>query len=55
LLQRFHGDVRKSVAAYHAGEGAVRRHQGVPPFPDTVAYVGAVLTRYRTATSTPAP
>jgi len=55
LLQRFKGDVRKSVAAYHAGEGAVRRHRGVPPFPDTVAYVGAVLARYRTASSTLAP
>lgn len=55
LLQRFNGDVRMSVAAYHAGEGAVRRHSGIPPFPDTVAYVGAVLARYRSAPSTLVP
>ena len=55
LLQRFKGDVRKSVAAYHAGEGAVRRHRGVPPFPETVAYVGAVLAHYRTVPSPSAP
>jgi soluble lytic murein transglycosylase-like protein len=43
LLSRFGGDVRLVAAAYNAGEGAVLRHRGVPPFPETRAYVQRVL------------
>ena len=43
LLTRFGGDVRLVAAAYNAGEGAVLRHRGVPPFPETRAYVQRVL------------
>jgi soluble lytic murein transglycosylase-like protein len=46
LLDRF-GDVRLAVAAYNAGPAAVERFGGVPPFPETQAYVRRVLTRYR--------
>ncbi len=35
------------LAAYNAGEGAVRRHGGVPPYRETQAYIRHVLTRYR--------
>src|SRR6202023_3165536 len=34
-------------AAYNAGPGAVERHHGVPPYPDTVDYVQRVLALYR--------
>ena len=34
------------LAAYNAGETALREHGGVPPFPETVAYVAAVLNDF---------
>lgn len=39
LLERFAGDARLATAAYNAGEGAVDRHGGVPPYAETEAYV----------------
>lgn len=42
LLDRFDGDLTLTLAAYNAGEGAVRRHAGVPNYPETVDYVRKV-------------
>lgn len=39
----FGGDVERMVAAYNAGEGAVMKHGGVPPYAETLAYVSRVL------------
>lgn len=47
LLDRFGGDVRRAVAAYNAGPGAVSAHAGVPPFPETRRYVERVMAAYR--------
>ena len=45
LLKAFDGDVVLALAAYNAGPEAVRRYGGVPPYPETRAYVAAVLDR----------
>jgi hypothetical protein len=46
LLQSFGGDVTLALAAYNAGEGAVRSYGGVPPFAETREYVRRVRTLY---------
>ncbi len=48
LSQRFDGNLNKTIAAYNAGEGNVKRYNGVPPFRETRQYVKKVLTRYQT-------
>ncbi|HEX4177462.1 MAG TPA: lytic transglycosylase domain-containing protein, partial [Rhizomicrobium sp.] len=45
MLDRFDGDIIKTLAAYNAGPEAVERYHGVPPYPETQAYVSAVLNR----------
>ena len=44
--QGFGGDPLLVLAGYNAGEGAVRAHQGVPPFGETRDYVPKVLAAY---------
>ena len=42
LSDRFNGDQQKVIAAYNAGEGNVRKFNGVPPFKETRNYVARV-------------
>jgi len=46
LLNNFGGDVRLTLAAYNAGEGAVMRNAGVPPYSETRAYVKRITSLY---------
>lgn len=55
LFQMFPGDLRLVLAAYNAGEGAVQRYAGIPPYPETQQYVTRVMTLYGGSTpQTPA-
>lgn len=43
MLDTFGGDLRKAVAAYNAGPGAVKQYGGVPPYKETQNYVAEIL------------
>ncbi len=43
LLDRFDGDLHLALAGYNAGENAVVRYGGIPPYPETRDYVERVL------------
>jgi soluble lytic murein transglycosylase-like protein len=47
MLDTFGGDLKKAVAAYNAGPGAVKDYGGVPPYKETQNYVSKVLDIYR--------
>lgn len=47
LLDRFDWKVPLAIAAYNAGESAVRKHGGVPPYSETQDFVEKVLGYYR--------
>ncbi|MBP6596796.1 MAG: lytic transglycosylase domain-containing protein [Arenimonas sp.] len=56
LLKRYNQDLTLAAAGYNAGEGAVDRHGGVPPYAETQRYVQRVAQlaeRYRGALSAP--
>jgi soluble lytic murein transglycosylase len=54
LLDLFGGDRRLALAAYNAGENAVLRYNGIPPYRETQQYVRNVLALYRSGNFDPA-
>jgi soluble lytic murein transglycosylase-like protein len=46
LANLFNGNLQLTLAAYNAGENAVIRYKGIPPYEETQAYVSRVLEFY---------
>jgi len=46
LLKRFNGNVELALAGYNAGEGAVDKYDGIPPYNETQNYVRIISKRY---------
>ena len=42
LLEKYDGGLWHALAAYNAGPGAVDKYQGVPPYRETIEYVGRI-------------
>jgi len=49
LMEKFYNDPVMVLASYNAGEGAVKKHGGVPPYAETRAYVPKVLAAWTVA------
>lgn len=46
LNERFDGNLKMTIAAYNAGEGTVKRYDGIPPYRETRTYVKRVMNNY---------
>ncbi len=46
LLKRFDGNVELALAGYNAGEGAVDKYDGIPPYKETQNYVRKITANY---------
>jgi hypothetical protein len=46
LLDYYHGDMAKTLAAYNAGPQRVAKYHGVPPYRETHAYVARIIREF---------
>ena len=50
LIETFRGNLQHVLAAYNAGEGAVKKHGNtIPPYDETRTYINRVLTFYQSS------
>ena len=47
LLLQYDGGLHRTLAAYNAGPGAVKKYNGIPPYRETQLYVEKVLRRFK--------
>src|SRR6266566_3746403 len=51
MMDRFDNNIPLALAAYNAGEVAVIKHRGIPPYRETRAYVKRILKRLDRSTA----
>lgn len=52
LVKLYNGQTRLVLAAYNAGQEAVRKYKGIPPYPETKAYIAGIMKTYKKPTVT---
>ncbi len=46
LIKLYDGETRLVLAAYNAGQEAVRKYNGIPPYPETRNYISSIMKSY---------
>jgi soluble lytic murein transglycosylase-like protein len=52
LIRLYGGKTRLVLAAYNAGQEAVRKYKGIPPYPETKSYIAGIMKSYKKPTVT---
>jgi soluble lytic murein transglycosylase-like protein len=52
LVRLYNGQTRLVLAAYNAGQEAVRKYKGIPPYPETRSYIAGIMRTYKKPTVT---
>jgi soluble lytic murein transglycosylase-like protein len=47
LVRLYNGQTRLVLAAYNAGQEAVRKYKGIPPYPETKSYIAGIMKSYK--------
>jgi soluble lytic murein transglycosylase-like protein len=50
LVKLYDGKTGLVLAAYNAGQEAVRKYKGIPPYPETKAYIAGIMKNYQKTT-----
>jgi soluble lytic murein transglycosylase-like protein len=52
LVRLYDGRTQLVLAAYNAGQEAVRKYKGIPPYPETRSYIAGIMRTYKKPTVT---